>query len=66
MLGTRRSTVDVAAGILHKAGLIDYARGRVNVLNRKGLGEVPCECYCGPKGVRSSGAALRVFGQAPY
>lgn len=45
MLGTRRSTVTVAAGILHKAGLIDYARGRVNVLNRKGLEEVSCECY---------------------
>lgn len=45
MLGTRRSTVTVAAGILHKAGLIEYARGHVNVLNRKGLEEVACECY---------------------
>jgi CRP-like cAMP-binding protein len=45
MLGTRRSTVTVAAGILHKAGLIEYSRGHVKIENRKGLEEAACECY---------------------
>jgi CRP-like cAMP-binding protein len=45
MLGTRRSTVTVAAGMLHKAGLIDYSRGNVKIENRKGLEETACECY---------------------
>jgi CRP-like cAMP-binding protein len=45
MLGTRRSTVTVAAGMLHKAGLIEYTRGHVRIMNRAGLEEVACECY---------------------
>src|SRR5580704_8747100 len=35
MLGTRRSSVTVSAGILQKAGLISYSRGNVTILNRK-------------------------------
>lgn len=45
MLGTRRSTVTVAAGMLHKSGLIEYARGHVRIINRAGLEDVTCECY---------------------
>lgn len=45
MLGARRSTVTVAAGNLQRQGLIDYARGRVQILNRPGLEQVACECY---------------------
>lgn len=45
MLGTRRSTVTVTAGVLHKSGLIDYSRGNLTVLNRRGLEDVACECY---------------------
>lgn len=45
MLGTRRSTVTVAAGMLHKAGLIEYARGHVKITNRAGLEDAACECY---------------------
>jgi len=45
MLGTRRSSVTVAAGILHEAGVIDYRRGKVRILNRKKLEEAACECY---------------------
>ena len=32
MLGTRRASVTVAAGILQKAGLITYSRGHVNIV----------------------------------
>jgi CRP-like cAMP-binding protein len=45
MLGTRRTTVTVAAGMLHKAGLIAYSRGNVTIENRKGLEQAACECY---------------------
>ena len=45
MLGTPRSTVSLAAGILHKAGLLDYSRGQVKIRDRKGLEKIACECY---------------------
>lgn len=45
MLGTRRSSVTVTAGILHKAGLITYSRGSVTIQNREGLLNATCECY---------------------
>jgi CRP-like cAMP-binding protein len=45
MLGTRRTSVTVAAGALHKAGLIAYSRGLVTIQNRKGLESAACECY---------------------
>ena len=45
MLGTPRSTVSLAAGILHKAGLVDYSRGKVRIRDRKGLEKASCECY---------------------
>ena len=45
MLGTDRSEVTIAAGILRKAGLISYDRGKVKIVDRKGLEEASCECY---------------------
>ncbi len=45
MLGSRRSTVTVAAGELQRQGLIDYSRGRVRIVNRPGLETASCECY---------------------
>jgi len=45
MLGTRRSSVTVAAGILQKAGLITHTRGRVTIHNHAGLLDAACECY---------------------
>jgi CRP-like cAMP-binding protein len=45
MLGTPRSTVTLAAGILNKSGLIAYSRGKVLVKDRKGLEKAACECY---------------------
>ncbi len=45
MLGTRRASVTVAAGVLQKAGLIQYARGAVTIVNRSKLEDTACECY---------------------
>jgi CRP-like cAMP-binding protein len=45
MLGSGRPSVTVAAGTLQRAGLIEYTRGTVRVLSRRGLEEAACECY---------------------
>ncbi len=45
MLGVRREGVTEAAGHLHKDGLITYQRGKITVLDRKGLEQRTCECY---------------------
>jgi CRP-like cAMP-binding protein len=45
MLGTGRASVSIAAGILQKAGFIEYRRGTVKVLNHKNLEDAACECY---------------------
>ncbi len=45
MLGTPRTTVTLAAGSLHRAGLIDYSRGHVTIKNRPELEHAACECY---------------------
>lgn len=45
MLGVRREGVTEAAGKLQDAGLIEYKRGKITVIDREGLESRVCECY---------------------
>ena len=49
MLGVRREGVTESALKLQKAGLIRYARGRIEVLDRAGVEQRSCECYAAVK-----------------
>jgi CRP-like cAMP-binding protein len=45
MLGSRRTTVTLVAGVLQSSGLIEYRRGRVRIQDRERLEEAACSCY---------------------
>jgi CRP-like cAMP-binding protein len=45
MLGVQRTTVSSLASELKAEGLIDYQRGRIEILDRPALEALACECY---------------------
>ncbi|MET3840417.1 Crp/Fnr family transcriptional regulator [Bradyrhizobium sp. OAE829] len=45
MLGVRRTSVTVVANTLQQAGLLQYRRGRIQLVNLEALEEAACECY---------------------
>jgi hypothetical protein len=45
MLGTSRSHVTIAAATLQGAKFICSTRGKITILNRRGLEGAACECY---------------------
>ena len=56
--GHRRATVSLAAEILQRSKLIVYSRGKVDILDRKGLEAAACECY---ETVRAEDARLEAL-----
>jgi CRP-like cAMP-binding protein len=45
VLGVLRSAVTIAAGNLQRRKLISYHRGKINILDAKGLEAAACSCY---------------------
>jgi CRP-like cAMP-binding protein len=45
MLGVHRPTVTLVLRSLHRAGLVNEARGRILICDRRRLEAVCCECY---------------------
>jgi CRP-like cAMP-binding protein len=45
MLGVRRASVNLAAGMLKKAGFVRYVRGKITVIDRPGLESASCDYY---------------------
>jgi CRP-like cAMP-binding protein len=45
ILGTQRSSITLAAGLIQKSGSISYTPGHVKILNRGQLESAACECY---------------------
>jgi CRP-like cAMP-binding protein len=45
MLGVRRPSVTLVAGILQQAGFIRFRRGRITITDRRGLEGASCGCY---------------------
>lgn len=45
MLGVRRTSVTAVAHALQEAGMIKYARGKIQILDADELQESACECY---------------------
>lgn len=50
MLGVQRSAVTIASVAFRRGGLIEYSRGRIDILDRAGLEALACECYAADRG----------------
>jgi CRP-like cAMP-binding protein len=54
MLGVLRPAVNKAAASLQQRNLISSRRGRVRILDRKGLEAASCKCYTRIEGLHDS------------
>jgi CRP-like cAMP-binding protein len=54
MLGTGRPSVSLVAGQMQKAGVIQYTRGAVKIVDRSALERLSCECYANVQRIRNA------------
>jgi CRP-like cAMP-binding protein len=54
MLGVSRTSVSLVAHTLQQAGMIQYKRGKIQIVNREAMEETACECYATVKSHYSS------------
>ena len=59
MLGSQRTTVSAVAAVLQQAGLIEYSRGHLKIVNRPGLEAAACGCYAVTRGLM-----VNLYGQS--
>ena len=45
MIGTRRATITLIAGVFERAGIIELRRGGIRIISRSKLESASCECY---------------------
>jgi Mn-dependent DtxR family transcriptional regulator len=45
MLGVRRTSVTLHARTLQQAGMIRYARGKIQITDLEAMQDTVCECY---------------------
>jgi CRP-like cAMP-binding protein len=66
MLGVQRTTVTAFAMQLQKAGMIRYARGKLEIVDREALEARACECHraCQSQRTRLGFVPLRLIGEA--
>ncbi len=60
VIGVRREGISVAAGKLQQAQLVRYQRGRIEIVDRRGMEALACQCY---RGIRDEYA--RLFASMP-
>jgi hypothetical protein len=52
-MGVRRNAVSLSAAELQTAGIIQYRRGSIRIINREALERAACECYEAVRGYAS-------------
>jgi hypothetical protein len=45
LIGSQRTTVSDLAATFQRRRLIEYSRGTIRILDRRGLEDTACECY---------------------